>query len=596
MVHCFELWQENTKEQISMKAKSARIIHRLKNHCMVHCFELWQENTKEQISMKAKSARIIHRLKNHCMVHCFELWQMISFSELQLKMKANLVVHRIFNSALAQCFGSWADLVSDERVLNQKMVKVQIRVLHRSASVCFYSWTNLVIDKESRNVLLAKLSYKLMFRIFRRLQRSAFVQWLESIKEHKRLRRSAQRAVSRFKNKAATAAFDLWKRNVQSVKQAVRELGQNARSSYAVVKVLEGRRNTTLRWRSIRAWQQRALESKEFQVMCDKMGGVVDARMNKTLFNEWKKIARNSILCLDAIDRRSEWIQRRLIETAVVEWHSLAFLEGRRQQIVKLLRSRLYRKVISAWTHSFAWRRCVDARSGRIAHSCAAIYVRKFKLLVLSEWRFSADWHRKCKVLSKFWILKFLDRWSTYRAKYRFHRERALHAPEHETFSAQLKQPACTNEDGVARAYDLAGRLLGDTVLITQKESSNIVQAQANFSRAWLFVHRHDLHDLRPALQEIDAKVQTMSLEVQELIDVGLAIGSRLRVSWSIKVKKELSPQRVLGKNDARETWIDIWWGCTVLSRAMHKNKERDAQGNALWNVIYGEFDNTYCA
>ena len=238
----------------------------------------------------------------------------------------------------------------------------------------------------------------------------------------------------------------------------------------------------------------------------------------------------------------------------------------------------------------------MDVRSVRIAHSCAAIYMRKFKLSVLSEWRFSTDWHRKCKVLSKFWILKFLYRWSTYRAKYRFHRERALHAPEHETFSAQLKQPACANEDAVARAYDLAGRLLGDTALITQKESSNIVQAQANFSRAWLFVHRHDLHDLRPALQEIDAKVQTMSLEVQELSDVGLAIGSRLRVSWSIKVKKELSPQRVPEKNDARETWVDIWWGCTVLSRAMHKNKERDAQGNALWNVIYGEFDNTSCA
>jgi hypothetical protein len=563
---------------------------------MVHCFELWQENTKEQVSMKAKSARIIHRLKNHCMVHCFELWQETSFSEQQLKLKANRVVHLIKSSALVQCFETWADFVLNERVLKQKMVKVQIRIRHRIASVCFYSWTKLVIDEESRKVLLAKLSHKLMLRIFRRWQRSAIVQWLESIKEQKRLRRSAQRAVSRFKNKAATAAFDLWKRNVQSVKQAVRELGQNARSSYAVVKVLEGRRNTMLRWRSIRAWQQRALDSKEFHLMCNKMGGVVDARMNKTLFNEWKKIARNSILCLDAIDRRSEWMQRRLIETAVVEWHSLAFLEGRRQQIVKLLRSRLYRKVISAWTHSFAWRRCVDARSVRIAYSCAANHTRKFKVSVLSEWRFSADWHRKCKVLSKFWILKFLDRWSAYRAKYRFHRERALHAPEHETFRAQLKQPARANEDCVARAYDLAGRLLGDTALFTQKESTNIVQAQANFSRAWLFVHRHDLHDLRPALKEINAKVQTMSLEVQALSDVGLAIGSRLRVSWSIKVKKELSPQPVPGKNDARETWVDIWWGCTVLSRAMHKNKERDAQGNALWNVIYGEFDNTSCA
>jgi len=166
-----------------------------------------------------------------------------------------------------------------------------------------------------------------------------------------------------------------------------------------------------------------------------------------------------------------------------------------------------------------------------------------------------------------------------------------VHAPEHEAFIAQLKHHVRATPDRVARAYDFASRLLGDTALLAQKESTNVIKAQALFSRAWLLVHRHDLHDLRPALQEIDAKVQTMSLELQALTDVGLTIGSRLRVSWSIKVKKELSPERAPGKNDARENWVDIWWGCTVLSRAMHKNKERDAQGNALWNVIYGECD-----
>jgi len=52
--------------------------------------------------------------------------------------------------------------------------------------------------------------------------------------------------------------------------------------------------------------------------------------------------------------------------------------------------------------------------------------------------------------------------------------------------------------------------------------------------------------------------VQTMSLELQALTDVGLTIGSRLRVSWNIKVKKELNPERAPDKNDARETWVDI--------------------------------------
>ena len=30
------------------------------------------------------------------------------------------------------------------------------------------------------------------------------------------------------------------------------------------------------------------------------------------------------------------------------------------------------------------------------------------------------------------------------------------------------------------------------------------MQAEGLYSRAWLFVHRHDLHDLRPTLQEIE--------------------------------------------------------------------------------------------
>ena len=68
----FAVFDQHTTLRIVVQA---RFIHRLKNSCLVNCFELWQENTKEQMCMKAKSARIIHRLKNSCLVDCFELWQ-----------------------------------------------------------------------------------------------------------------------------------------------------------------------------------------------------------------------------------------------------------------------------------------------------------------------------------------------------------------------------------------------------------------------------------------------------------------------------------------------------------------------------------------
>jgi hypothetical protein len=135
--------------------------------------------------------------------------------------------------------------------------------------------------------------------VLRMLQMAAaFDHCSKSIKEQKRLRRSAQKVVSRSKRKAASTAFDLWKHNVQSVKQAVRELGQNARffTAVTVVKFLEGRRNTTLKWRSIRVWQQRALDTKEFQLMCNRMGGLVDARVNKKNLNEWRKVAQSCAL------------------------------------------------------------------------------------------------------------------------------------------------------------------------------------------------------------------------------------------------------------------------------------------------------------
>lgn len=55
-------------------------------------------------------------------------------------------------------------------------------------------------------------------------------------------------------------------------------------------------------------------------------------------------------------------------------------------------------------------------------------------------------------------------------------------------------------------------------------------------------------------------RVKTMALELSSLTDVGLAIGSRLRVSWSIKVKKEEGAHNMAGKHGALETWTDIWW------------------------------------
>jgi len=115
----------------------------------------------------------------------------------------------------------------------------------------------------------------------------------------------------------------------------------------------------------------------------------------------------------------------------------------------------------------------------------------------MAEWRRKKDWDRKVTILSKFWIFKFLFWWSNYSAKYRFHRTRAMDAPQHEIFVENLGRPARANEDCIALGYHLAVRIIGDVSRVAQQRPQNVPKARALYSRAWLFVHRHDLHDLR---------------------------------------------------------------------------------------------------
>ena len=172
-------------------------------------------------------------------------------------------------------------------------------------------------------------------------------------------------------NKNVVAKFGLWKSNAAAVRQFSRESGQTARVFSGTVKLLDHCRGSILRWKSIRAWQQRAFESKEVMMMCDKMGGVVDARMSGQTFAEWKKTVRNLLVCRFAVDRNYHLEKLNLMRAGFLEWHSVASLESKRRQIIGILRSRLPRKVISAWTHSFVWRQCVDARSvGTIRRIC----------------------------------------------------------------------------------------------------------------------------------------------------------------------------------------------------------------------------------
>ena len=63
--------QQLAASQHSCVLRSARIIQRLMNSCLVQCFELWQENTREQISMKVKSRlEVVLAMQQVCVCVC----------------------------------------------------------------------------------------------------------------------------------------------------------------------------------------------------------------------------------------------------------------------------------------------------------------------------------------------------------------------------------------------------------------------------------------------------------------------------------------------------------------------------------------------
>ena len=64
----------------------------------------------------------------------------------------------------------------------------------------------------------------------------------------------------------------------------------------------------------------------------------------------------------------------------------------------------------------------------RIAKTYAAHMSTKIQRLVVTEWHDTMTWQRRKRYVVKFWVLRFVFKWSNYRAKYRFHRYALLHA------------------------------------------------------------------------------------------------------------------------------------------------------------------------
>jgi hypothetical protein len=119
-VICYELWCSNTKESIAVKAKSARVVHRIKNRCLVQVFDLWRDATAEEKQIRANARKAVQRLMNGALVSSFERWRDHIIEEKQMKNKALKVVQRMLNGALVSTFERWRDHIIEEKQIKSK--------------------------------------------------------------------------------------------------------------------------------------------------------------------------------------------------------------------------------------------------------------------------------------------------------------------------------------------------------------------------------------------------------------------------------------------------------------------------------------------
>ena len=64
----------------------------MKNSCLVNCYDGWAGNFRvqlalkaKQVATKAKSARIVYRIKNKCLVQVLEVWRDRTAEEKQMR-------------------------------------------------------------------------------------------------------------------------------------------------------------------------------------------------------------------------------------------------------------------------------------------------------------------------------------------------------------------------------------------------------------------------------------------------------------------------------------------------------------------------------
>jgi hypothetical protein len=151
-------------EQAVIKAKSARVVDRMKISCLVSCLGAWDINVREQLALKTKSQKITYRLKYSCLANTCIFWNDNVQEQMVSRSKSERIAHRLRSSCIVNGYETWRDRAKEQVTTKAKSA----RIVHRMKDSCFEVW-GMNVRESARNPYQMKSSCTFDFLVWREI-------------------------------------------------------------------------------------------------------------------------------------------------------------------------------------------------------------------------------------------------------------------------------------------------------------------------------------------------------------------------------------------------------------------------------------------
>ena len=146
--NALRLWREYTKEQITVRGKTRKVLFRLTHDHLVRSFYTWSEMALATRKSNAIMARILARMQNACSALAFGMWVAAIDERKRQSSVMQRAVMRIKLLAVLGCWNKWYDAVLHRRSVLSRASKVFGIMLNDICRVHFAAWSDMVFSLE----------------------------------------------------------------------------------------------------------------------------------------------------------------------------------------------------------------------------------------------------------------------------------------------------------------------------------------------------------------------------------------------------------------------------------------------------------------